>query len=256
MTDEYDPEVSSDDPEDLLVRRVQLPVAYKAMHHFYQRNLVSHEDSGRKVKISENEKLPWAWQIEKDDAVLRDTFFRTLDELYLFLEQTDIKEWKDSPLRTQQQQSILRTLDQFESIYPLDGSFYTFYTLIPFILEVQQRFVRPIAGNRYMSLLSDIHSDMALAARRFVALKAMVIAVQRLSVSVFPIGISQRFADSFQGKGAGKTPSTDALKFYLSALDHQAATALEEFHEALSATAEKYSLLPDNDPRNKFFSVQ
>ena len=30
----------------------------------------------------------------------------------------------------------------------------------------------------------------------------------------------------------------------------------EEFHEALSATAEKYSLLPDNDPRNKFFSVQ
>ena len=81
MTDEYDPEVSSDDPEDMLVRRVQLPVAYKAMHHFYQRNLVSHEDSGRKVKISENEKLPWAWQIEKDDAVLRDTFFRTLDEL-------------------------------------------------------------------------------------------------------------------------------------------------------------------------------
>ena len=107
-----------------------------------------------------------------------------------------------------------------------------------------------------MSLLSDIDSDMALAARRFVALKAMVIAVQRLSVSVFPIGISQRFADSFQGKGAGKTPSTDALKFYLSALDHQAATALEEFHEALSATAEKYPLLPDNDPRNKFFSVQ
>ena len=130
-----------------------MPVAYKAMHHFYQRNLVSHEDSGRKVKISENEKLPWAWQIEKDDAVLRDTFFRTLDELYLFLEQTDIKEWKDSPLRIQQQQSILRTLDQFESIYPLDGSFYTFYTLIPFILEVQQRFVKPIAGERYMSLL-------------------------------------------------------------------------------------------------------
>lgn len=176
--------------------------------------------------------------------------------MYLFLEQTDIKEWKDSPLRTQQQQSILRTLDQFESIYPLDGSFYTFYTLIPFILEVQQRFVRPIAGDRYMSLLSDIDSDTALAARRFVALKAMVIAVQRLSVSVFPIGISQRFTDSFQGKGAGKTPSTDALKFYLSALDHQAATALEEFHEALSATVEKYSLLPDNDPRNKFFSVQ
>ena len=87
---------------------------------------MSHEDSGRKVKISENEKLPWAWQIEKDDAVLRDTFFRTLDELYLFLEQTDIKEWKDSPLRTQQQQSILRTLDQFESIYPLDGSFCSF----------------------------------------------------------------------------------------------------------------------------------
>ena len=40
MTDEYDPEVSSDDPEDMLVRRGQFPGGVKNMHHFYPRKPV------------------------------------------------------------------------------------------------------------------------------------------------------------------------------------------------------------------------
>ena len=51
-----------------LVRFIQLPVAYFAIHSFSQNTDISHEDSGRKVKIdAEREKLPWEWMLEKDE---------------------------------------------------------------------------------------------------------------------------------------------------------------------------------------------
>src|SRR5690554_464828 len=47
---------------DTLVELLQVPIAYKATFRYYQTNLVGHEDSGRKVKIdNENERMPWEW---------------------------------------------------------------------------------------------------------------------------------------------------------------------------------------------------
>lgn len=253
----YNADPASANDEDLLVRRVQLPVVYKAILHYYQRNLVSHEDSGRKANVGEGEKIPWAWQLEKDDAVMRDTYYRMLDELYRFLEAGKVSEWSSTPQYKSQQQSVIRSLADFEKVYPLDGSYYTFYTLLPFILEVQQRFVKPIVGDKYTDITANADPDIADAARRFVALKTMVIAVRRLSISVFPIGISQRFSDSFQGNTAGSKPSAETLNFYLTALDRQAAEALQYLHEVLSpADNREYQLLPDNDSENKFFTTQ
>lgn len=257
LSNDYNADPTTANENDMLVRRIQLPIAYQAILHYYQRNLVSHEDSGRKAKISEGEKMPWAWQLEKDDAVMRDTYYRMLDELYRFLEAGKIAEWESSQQYQNQQHSIIQSLADFEIIYPLDGSYYTFYTLMPFILEVQQRFVKPIAGDRYSTLISNTDSDIKNAAQRFIALKAMVVAVQRLSITVFPVGISQRFSDSFQGNTAGNKPSVDAFKFYLTALDRQADEALQHLHEVLSPSDPRdYQLLPNNDAKNKFFTTQ
>src|SRR5690606_19117579 len=58
-----DPETSSGRRRnDQLVRFLQVPIAYHATFRYYQTNLVGHEDSGRKVKIdNQNERMPWEW---------------------------------------------------------------------------------------------------------------------------------------------------------------------------------------------------
>lgn len=68
-----------------LVTAIQTAIAQLAMVRFYQQNILSHEDGGRKVKIhEESEKMPWQWQYDRDDQALLDKYYRSLDELYTF----------------------------------------------------------------------------------------------------------------------------------------------------------------------------
>lgn len=53
-----------------LIKKVQRPIALLATLRMYQKNDLSHEDDGRKFKIAtdNSEKLPWEWQLDRDDA--------------------------------------------------------------------------------------------------------------------------------------------------------------------------------------------
>lgn len=74
--------------EDELVRKVQRPIAIMATLRMYQKNDLSHEDDGRKFKIAtdNSEKLPWEWQLDRDDALV--TPSRTARRPYLRLRRT------------------------------------------------------------------------------------------------------------------------------------------------------------------------
>lgn len=229
------------------VQRVQIPIVYKAMYHFYQRNVVSHSGSGRKLELSDNEKVPWAWMLEKDDEEMLNSYYRNLDELFMFLDEQKYDEWTTSPLCQRLRDSLMSSLAEFEEVYPLNGSYYTFYTLIPFIKETEHRFIAPITQG------VELTHDMETSARRFIALHAMILAVERLSISAFPTGIAQRFADSFQGRSGRAQPSPEQQRSYLATLKRQANGALELFRKKLQPASE-YPLLPLNDNDNKFFT--
>lgn len=130
-----------------LVTAIQTAIAQLAMVRFYQQNILSHEDGGRKVKIhEESEKMPWQWQYDRDDQALLDKYYRSLDELYTFLEEEQIEEWKTSPLRQKLAECFIKDLDTFQAVFPLEDSPRMFYILVPFMLEAQDRIIRPIVG--------------------------------------------------------------------------------------------------------------
>ena len=230
------------------VRRVQIPVAYRAMYHYYRRNVVSHDGSGRKLKVADGEKVPWSWMLERDDEMLLDNYYRNLDALFRFLEEQQYEEWKTSPLRKILANALIGSLADFEAVYPLDGSYYTFYTMLPFIKETEHRFITPLTEG--VVLTEDQRAD----ARRFVALHTMILAVERLSISAFPSGIAQRFTDSHQGRSGRSNPSLEEQRSYLVTLRRQADDALRLFKEGLSPAGE-YPLTPHNESSNKFFTV-
>ncbi len=230
------------------VRRVQIPVAYRAMYHYYRRNVVSHDGSGRKLKVADGEKVPWSWMLERDDEMLLDNYYRNLDALFRFLEEQQYEEWTASPLRQILANALIGSLADFEAVYPLDGSYYTFYTMLPFIKETEHRFITPLTEG--VVLTEDQRAD----ARRFVALHTMILAVERLSISAFPSGIAQRFTDSHQGRSGRSNPSLEEQRSYLVTLRRQADDALRLFKEGLSPAGE-YPLTPHNESSNKFFTV-
>ena len=242
-----------------LVTAIQTAIAQLAMVRFYQQNILSHEDGGRKVKIhEESEKMPWQWQYDRDDQALLDKYYRSLDELYTFLEEEQIEEWKTSPLRQKLAECFIKDLDTFQAVFPLEDSPRMFYILVPFMLEAQDRIIRPIVGEEAFERMKagDIGEDLAeqfATAKLCIPLYAVITAVKRMSVKILTM-IVRRFSDSFQG-GRGGNIDDAATRKLLCTLEQEATDAKTELQKAVTNRrnpARHVALLPDNDPSKKY----
>lgn len=244
----------------LLVSKIQTAVAMLAMFRYYQQ-MLSHEDGGRKLKLDDSaEKHPWAWEVERDDQALLDRYHRALDELYIFVEESAVEEWKKSRIYKDRSACLVRDLETFQRAYPLEDSHRMFYLLVPFMLEVQHRHIIPVVGRDSFDKMvagKDLDADLSAqadAARRCIPLYAVIMAVKRMSVKVLPTMIVRRFTESFQGKRGGNLEQ-DAERRLLLTLEQEAADAKTELQKVVSKCRNPFTeadLVPKNDPRKKF----
>lgn len=239
-----------------LVRAVRLPVACLALLRHASLTSVSHESTGRKVKMDENEKMPFEWMVDRDDRAMRERYYRALDALYAYLTDNNVKEWTESDVYKSAQRSVVKSIREFEAVYPVDGSYYVYYMMQPLVLEAQQAVLKPLAGDKWDSVL-DGTADSALVgyARKAAVLSALITAGERWSLEVFPLEIARRFSPSYQGNRASNAATTSEIDWYLDKLRAQRKEAINGVASLLDPDGAGYSLIPDNDPRRKFFTT-
>lgn len=244
----YDNPPEVDNPLlNIFLKRLQLPVAYFAIHSFSQNADISHEDSGRKVKIdAEREKLPWQWMLEKDERAILKKAHRTTDRLIAFLEKNvdepDLLAWKDSGERRAIRAQFIADAETFDSIYPIDQSRRFFLKISPFIREAERKYILPVLTkdlfDSIKSSLSDpdnpaIQPDGLLQYIQVpLAFFSMAIAVDRLNLEILPEGVFQNIVSDRLTQNAKAQVSTET-KFNYSKLLEQRANAelrfLQEF---------------------------
>ena len=243
--------------EDTLVAKIQLPIAMLAMCNHFQQNIVSHETDGRKVKSSQDEKMAWEWMLDRDDKAMRDKYYRSLDALYYWLESQSIEEWNVSPIKSLIQSSIVKSIDEFEAVYPIDRSYYTYLMLQPLVTEIQESRLIPICGDKWKEILEGGGEYLSKnrIARRYAILLAVATAVERWSIGIFPQSITRRFTTTYQGNKSSSLATNNELDKYLTNLRRQADEALSEFKRDMHSSTEEHSLAPYNDPSNNFFNT-
>ena len=180
-------------------------------------------------------------------------------------------------MRRLREECIVKSLGDFETVYPIDHSYYTYFLLLPLIVECQQLTVRPAVGEKWEDLVSgngtgDSSSPRSLGmtesrngnegllrlAVRVAVLLAVATAVERWSLEVFPLSIARRFNPTYQGNRASDKASTAEMEWAVGKLRRQADEALNELLSAVNGDGnpyEGYPLLPRNDRRNKFFNA-
>lgn len=144
-----------------LVKKIQLPVAYFAIYSFSQNADISHEDSGRKVKIdADREKMPWEWMLDKDEKAILKKAHKTTDRLISFLEKNiseeDLAAWAESDARAAIKGQFIDSAEVFNSIYPIDNSRRFFLVISPFIREAERKYIKP-------ALTEDVFNELKVA---------------------------------------------------------------------------------------------
>lgn len=239
----------TDGEENDTLKLVQRVIASRALCYFAKNTGLSHDSTGRKLKVDENEKIPFEWMIDRDDRELKERYYRALDRLYLHLEKEDSEEWKKCSISKQRAELFVKDFNVFESVYPLNGSRYTFYKLIPLMLEAQKRLAIILKSN-------DSLPDNP-GTSKYIILKALVIALERWNLNIFPLEISRGFSPSYQGNKETQPATLAEIDRTKAALSSQAEEALKalliEINKDNPTTGA--SLLPKNDRTNKFFTT-
>jgi hypothetical protein len=247
------------DPD--FVDAVRLPVAFRAIARYAQLSGVSHEGTGRKVKMDDNEKMPFEWMIDRDDRAMLDRYYRALDALYRYLEKNEVASWMSSPMRALTGRCIVRNLNEFERFYPVDGSQYAWHLFVPLVVDAQENVVEPFVGAEiWERILSADGSDdvTALRLRSRAALLAVLIALvtaaRRWSLDILPLSVARRFSPSYQGNRESRAAETREIDWFIEKTTAQIAQVKDNLKK-LAGTAGEACLLPENDPTNKFATV-
>ncbi|MFV0376914.1 MAG: DUF6712 family protein [Mangrovibacterium sp.] len=206
---------------DKLVQHIQLPVAFMATLRHYQGNDLSHEDSGRKVKIDkESESLAWEWMYDRDDAAALRNYQRSFDRLIKFLNGTGYPEWDESEARKDGLSLFINTADHFNQLFPIDSSPVFFLRLVPLMREVERKYIKPILGTEKFNVLKAAIQSGKLSGTDEelydyvcdpIPLITMSMAVKRFSLTVIPEGVVQNFFSERQTAKANLPAPLDVV---------------------------------------------
>ena len=264
---------SSDTLNDQLVEHIQLPVALIAYESFMRNADVSHEDTGRKVKIdAENEKLPWEWMLVRDEEAILEKANKMIDRLIAFLEENedDIPEWKDSTQQATAREMFLQNAEQFDEYFPINKSRAFYLRILPFMKQVENTRIKPALTSSLFNELktaikdnnvSSDQEDLLILIRTAIAPLVMAKAVKLLSLEVLPNGVIQNWvSDRATMKAKGIAPNEMILMVANALTDdgEKALLHLQEYlrkkdAEELGEDYEPQSAMPDNDSSQKFF---
>lgn len=245
------------------VDAVRLPIAILAVSRWVQRTMLTHGNTGRKIKADDNEKVPFEWMVDRDDRAMTEQYYRSLDALYAYLERNSVPEWVNSGRKNSFDGSLVASIQELEDIYPIDGSYYLYYRLQGLIIEVQQSRLKPMLGDRWAVITAASIPEesvyLCLLARRFAVLKALTIAVQRWSLEAFPLKIARRFSPSYQGNRESSAATMKEIDWFVGHIEEQ----LKEIQDMITAEMnggksgwEGSALVPSGFRRDKFYSVQ
>ena len=241
---------------------VRKAVAVLAVSRHTRNNLLTHGDNGAKIVADQNEKIPFEWMVDRDQQAQQERWYRSMDALYKVLEDTEETSWMDSDIRKRYKASIVRSLQEFEQVYPVDGSYYVYYMLQNLVIEAQPKIRRMVGAEVWDAMVGDspqeLHKALLPLCRRYAILSALITAVRRWNLEVFPIAIARRFAPTYQGNRSSRVALNEEMDAFVEGIQGQLEDVREEIAEELQEgnPASGFDLMPKGDRRNKYFSAQ
>ena len=239
------------------VELVQRPIAIMATLQMYRKNDVSHEDSGRKVVVASDgtDKIPWEWQLDRDDAIHMEEYYQAVEQLIDYLNKTQLKEWMESEPKLLADTLLIRSGREFDKYFPIQSSERMYLLLVGFIREAQIRYIRPAYGaDKWDDLLKDRstpENEVRFAACKATALLSMSFAILRMPLQLIPGGVVRNYM-SENGMRESLPASIDDVKRLASWLQQDATDWIAQMKDLRDGHVGDISLLPENDRRNKF----
>lgn len=213
-----------------LVYHLRYPIAIGAYRMYAPNADLAHTPNGRKMRVEEHEKNAFEWMIDRDNQALERKYYRAVDDLLLFLEESNINEWKESQECKKLQTSLFKTTDAFNEFFPIESRL-LLLRMLPGIVQCLNYEIKPRIGNILSSFLSENipaeHEELYFFVKQASAFYALSWVLPRYSVQMFPEGVLQRYTSDSLSTQAKQVPKLNEVAWAKQCFD-------EDFRKAIS----------------------
>ena len=204
-----------DEKTDLLYY-LRYPIAINAYRLYAPNNDIAHTANGRKMRQDSNEKQAFEWMIDRDNEMLERKYYRAVDDLLHYLEESE-PNWKTTNAYTKLQQSIFKTTDEFNEHFKIDSRLLLLY-LQPGIkqcltTEIKARIGAVVLNSIITEAVTPDLEELQFFVKQACAFYAMAWAMPRLSLRLFPEGVLQSYVGDRATTQAKQVASGNALTF-------------------------------------------
>lgn len=254
------------DSDSNLIRSTRYPIAIKAYSLFAPTNDLSHTGDGRRMRTSENQKMPFQWMIDEDNKQHEKRFHRSLDDLIDLLDDskpegyegmteeekkvTVYYKWINSTTYKETKSNFVNTVDLYNKHFRIESRL-LLIMLSSGLEECERREILPRIGKEKFKALKDAQpsegTDIELMhlIRKATCFYALAWAIPRMSLTVFPEGVLQFQVSDRTTTNAKKPAMLNETEYALQAFSSSASNALIDIENLLKPVQE-----PSTEPIN------
>lgn len=230
---------TEDETTDLALEYCRLYIASMAYLDYAPNNDLSHSNSGRSFRNEDNEKIPWQWQIDSDNAALAERAYKALDRLFALLDTANWTEWTSSEAYKTANRLFIKNAISFDKTFNINRSAQLYYRLVPFMDDIETEYINPILTEATATTLKTAETPTAeqkkllTLTRKAIAYFSLAKAMESFPVQMFPKTL--RYAYTEQNKLEEKDKVIIAMeseaKKYLLKLENEYGQQTETFTE-------------------------
>lgn len=205
---------TEDDNLTELIYYLRYPIAIGAYRMYAPNADLAHTSNGRKMRVDDQEKNAFEWMIDRDNEALERKYYRALDDLLLFLEDSELPQWKESEEYKKLQTSLFKTADDFSDYFPIQSRL-LLLRMAPGIIQCINHEIKPRVGDVLSDLLLETipaeKQELSFFVKQACAFYALAWVLPRYSVQMFPEGVLQRYTSDSATSQAKQVPKLNEI---------------------------------------------
>jgi len=190
-----------------LLQAFQYAIAINAYRKYAPSNDLKHGPNGRLMRSTDNEKSPFGWMIDRDNANQEKKYYKAVDDLLEIL--SDNSTFTGSANYTKLKELIINDTSQFDDYMPIDSRL-LLLKLQPGIRLAELQHVKPILGdtlfNQAKTDFSNLDDAMQISIKGLLIYSAMAWGLARLSVHLMPDAVVQKYMSDRSNTKSTKAP--------------------------------------------------
>lgn len=237
-----------------LIYRLQYPIAINAWRNFIPSADISHTKNGRKIRNSDQETTAWEWMINKDDIALEKRYYKAMDLLLDCLDEQNPTitaavdllpevRWKNTDAFKRSHKLFVRTTKDFEEFFAIDSRL-LLIKLQPGLNQCERIISKRIGAERFdllkaemLKAVPDLDENLLALIKEACVYYSLAWAIPRLSVSLLPDGILQKYTGERVNTKNTKVPELLEAERAAQAFTQDANNALQQLEYYLKEPA-------------------